>query len=117
MDDVIVLILRTMQEVSEDSGIVGDLDADCVFDCPHRGQSMDIRSDAAGALHEMLGISGIPSLQHDFDTPKHLAGTPGIYNFTAGHFNLNAKVTFDPCNRINHYSLTHIISSLLLKRI
>jgi hypothetical protein len=65
----------------------------------------------------MLGISRVTALQHDFDAPEHLAGTPGIYNFTAGHFNLNAKMTFDPGNRIDHYSLTHIISSLLLKRI
>jgi hypothetical protein len=47
MDNVVMLVLRTVQEVSEDSGIVGNLDADCVFNCPHRGQSMDVRSDAA----------------------------------------------------------------------
>jgi hypothetical protein len=45
--NVIVLVLGAMQEVSEDSGIVGNLDADCVFNCPHRGQRMDVRSDAA----------------------------------------------------------------------
>lgn len=45
--NVIVLVLGTMQEVSEDSGIVGNLDADCVFNCPHRGQSMNVSSDAA----------------------------------------------------------------------
>jgi hypothetical protein len=32
MDDVIVLVLGAVQQVSDDPGIVGDLDADRVFD-------------------------------------------------------------------------------------
>lgn len=45
--DVVVLELGTIQKVSYNSGIVGNLDADCVFNCPHRGQSMNVSSDAA----------------------------------------------------------------------
>jgi hypothetical protein len=34
---------------------------------------MGVRSDAAGALNEMMGIPWISALQYKFDTPKHLA--------------------------------------------
>jgi len=33
---------------------------------------MNVRSDPAGALHEMLGIPRIAPLQNDFDAPEHL---------------------------------------------
>jgi hypothetical protein len=42
-----VLILGTMQQVAEQASIFGNLDANRVFDCPHRGQGVDKRSDPA----------------------------------------------------------------------
>ncbi len=73
VNNVIVLELRPHEKIANDARIVGYLDADCIIDCPHRGQSMCVSSDAAGALHEMMGIPGISALQDDLDTPEHLA--------------------------------------------
>jgi hypothetical protein len=73
MNKVIMLKLGTHQKVATDARILGYFDADCIIDCPHRGQRMGVGSDAAGALHEMVSIPGISALEDDFDTPEHLA--------------------------------------------
>ena len=68
-----MLELGTHEKIANDARVFGYLDADCVIDCPHRGQSMCVSSDTAGALHEMVGIPGISALQDDFDPAEHLA--------------------------------------------
>ena len=73
MNNVIMLELGAHEQIANDARIVGYLDADCIIDCPHRGQSMGVSSDAAGALHKMMGIPWISALQDDLDTPEHLA--------------------------------------------
>ena len=70
---VIMLELGAHKQVSNDARIVGYFNPNGVIDCPHRGQSMGVRSDAAGALHKMVGIPGISALQDEFNTPEHLA--------------------------------------------
>jgi hypothetical protein len=47
MDDMVVLILGTMQQVAEQARIFRNLDTNRIFDCPHRGQRMNKRSDPA----------------------------------------------------------------------
>ena len=112
MDQVVMLELGAVKQISDDSGIIRNLNSDGVFDCPHRGQSMGVRSNAARALNKMLGISGIPSLKNKFNAPKHLPGTPGVNDFASGHLNFYAKVAFDSGNRIYRDSLGHMVSSL-----
>jgi hypothetical protein len=112
MDDVIVLVLRAVHEVADQTRVLRDLHADGVVDCPHRGQSMDVRSDPAGALHEVLGIPRIAPLQNEFDAPEHLPGAPGVNDLAAGHFHLDPHVAFDSGYRVNNDSLSHMISSL-----
>ena len=73
MNHMIMLELRTVQKVSDQAGILWNFDADCIFDCPHRGQSMCVSSDAAGALDKMVGISRVPPLQDKFNPSEHLA--------------------------------------------
>jgi hypothetical protein len=116
VNDVIVLVLRSMHEVSYQACILRDLDADGVVDCPHRGQSMNVRSDPAGALHEMLGIPRIAPLQNELDAPEHLPGAPGVDDLAAGHFDFNPHVAFDSGDRINRDSLSHMISSISGKK-
>jgi hypothetical protein len=77
---------------------------------------MDVRSDPAGPGDKMLGVARIPALKDHFDAPEHLAGAPGVDNLTASHLDLYPEVALDPGNWINHNSLAHIYSSLLLKR-
>ena len=73
MNNMIMLKLGTHQKVSNDSCVFGYFNADGVIDCPHRGQSMCVRSDAAGALYKMMGIPGISSLKDQLNPPEHLA--------------------------------------------
>ena len=64
VNNVIVLELCTMQQISDKSGIFRNLYANGVFDCPHRGQSMCVRSDPARSLDKMLSISWVPALKN-----------------------------------------------------
>ena len=73
VNQVIMLKLRGMHHVADDSGVFWNLDADGGFDCPHRGQSMGVRSDAAGSLDEMMRVAWVPPLQDKLDASEHLA--------------------------------------------
>jgi hypothetical protein len=73
MNNVIMLKLGTHQQITNDSGILGNFDPHGIVDCPHRGQSMGVRSDPAGTLHEVMRIPRIASLQNQLDSPEHLA--------------------------------------------
>jgi hypothetical protein len=116
MDDVIVLVLGAVHQVANQARVLGNLHADGVVDCPHRGQSMDVRSDPAGALHEMLGIPRISSLQDDFDAAEHLPGAPGVDDFASGHLDLDAEVPLDAGYRIDDDSLSHMISFIQFEK-
>jgi hypothetical protein len=106
-----------MQQVSDKTGVLGYFYADRVFDCPHRGQSMCVRSDAAGALYEVMCVTGISALKDKLDSPEHLPGTPGIFYLAPLNFDLDAKVTFNACDRINRNSFCHMSPPFFLKRI
>jgi hypothetical protein len=73
---------------------------------------MDVRSDPAGALHEMLGIPWIAALKDDFDAAEHLPGAPGVNDFASGHLDFDSQVALDAGYRINDNSLSHMISSI-----
>ncbi len=62
MNDMVLLELGTHHQVSDDTRIVGYLNSHSIFDCPHRGQVMNHRSDASGTLTEEWGIAGITAL-------------------------------------------------------
>jgi len=68
-----MLELGAHQKVAYDSRVLGNFDANGIIDCPHRGQSVGVGSDAAGALNKMIGIPGVTPLQDQFDPPEHLA--------------------------------------------
>ena len=72
MNNVVVLHLGAVKHISDQARVFRNLDADRVFDCPHRGQSMNQRSDAAGSCDKMLRVTRIPPLKDELDTPEHL---------------------------------------------
>jgi hypothetical protein len=73
VNNMIMLELSAHQKVSNDACIFGYFNLYGIIDCPHRGQSMCVRSDTARALHKMVGIPGISALQNHLDPPEHLA--------------------------------------------
>jgi len=117
VNNVVVLKLCAMQQVSDKSCIFRYLYANGVFDCPHRGQSMCVRSDPARTLNKMVSISWVPPLENQFDAPEHLTGAPGVRNLTTLNLNLDTKMALYSCNRIYRYSLAHMFPPSLLKRI
>jgi len=114
VDEMIVLELGAVEEIADDSGVVGNFYLDRIFDCPHRGQGMGQRSDPAGALDKMMGIPGIPAQKDQFDSAKHLAAAPGIDDFAAGDFHFNSQVPFYSCDRIDGDSFSHKTFSFIL---
>jgi len=72
MNYMIVLELSSHQKISNDSCVFRNFDAHRIIDCPHRGQSMGVRSDPAGTLNKMMGIPGIAPLQYQLNAPEHL---------------------------------------------
>ena len=102
-----MLKLSAVEQVPENPRVGGNLDSQRFFDCPHRGQGVRVCSDSAGTLHEMMGIPGIPSLEDDLNAPEHLAGAPGIHHLAARHFNFDAKMSFNPGDRIYHDFCAH----------
>jgi hypothetical protein len=103
-----MLELRGMHHVADQSGVFGDLDANGGFDCPHRGQSVGVRSNAAGTGHKMVRVARIAPLKDQFDAAEHLARTPCIDNFSPSHFHLDAEMALDSGDWINYDALTHI---------
>ena len=73
MNDMVLLELGTHHQISKDACVVRDSNTYCIFNCPHRGQVMNHRSDASCALTEERGITGITSLQDKLNTTKHLS--------------------------------------------
>jgi hypothetical protein len=73
---------------------------------------MGQRSDPAGSLHEMMGVSRIATLEDKLDAAEHLPGTPGIFHPAALYLYFDPKVAFYSCNRVNGNSRTHVDSSL-----
>jgi hypothetical protein len=48
----------------------------------------------------MMCIPGITPLQNQLDPPEHLAGAPGIDDFSAGYFDLDPEMAFDSSDRV-----------------
>jgi hypothetical protein len=57
-----MLELGSHQKIADEPCVSRYFNAHRIVDCPHRGQSMRVRSDAAGALHKVMGIPGIAAL-------------------------------------------------------
>ncbi len=70
---MIMLELCAVKQVSNYTCVLWYFDTYRIFDCPHRGQSVRVSSDAAGSLNKMLRISRVSSLKNQFNPSKHLA--------------------------------------------
>ena len=72
MDQMVMLELRAVKQVSNNARIFGDGNLDSVFNGSYRRQGMCVSTDPAGSLNKMVGIPGIPALKNEFDTSEHL---------------------------------------------
>ena len=104
VNDVVMHELRGHHQVTDDGGVVGQdlIDANSVFDSAGGSQCMHVCADTAGALGKVLCIAGITALQDDFQTTEQLGAAADVYDFAVFNDGLNAKVTLDPCDRVNY---------------
>ncbi len=58
----------------------------------------------------MMRITRITPLKNHLNTTEHLPGAPGINDFAACNFYLDAKMPFDSSDWINYNSLAHMVS-------
>ena len=94
--DVVMHVQRRVHQVADDVGVLGDLDADGVFDGAHGGQGVNARANAADAFDEGPGVTRIAALQDDFETAPHRAGAHGVGDDAVGvDFGLHAQVPLD----------------------
>ena len=78
VDDVILHVLDTFEQVAHDPGVVGDNDPQGILNCTHGSDGMYGRADAADALGERPCIPRVAALQHEFHAPEAGARAPGI---------------------------------------
>jgi hypothetical protein len=108
MYEVVVLILSPVQQVADQTGDFGNLYTSGAFNCPHRGQTVDVRSDPTGTLHKVIGVPGITPLKNHLDASEHLSRAPGIDDLTPFDFDFDPHMAFDPGDRIDYDAFTHL---------
>lgn len=59
MDHMILDELGALEQIAQDAGVVGDRDAQRIFDCSHGADRMDCGSDAADSLGKDPGVAWI----------------------------------------------------------
>src|SRR5512134_2402648 len=94
MDDVVLNVLYTFDDIAQNSRVVRNLNSEGIFDSSHGAECMDSRSDTANALGHDPGFARIASLQDDLDPAEHGAGCPCIRDHAFGHLNFDAQVSF-----------------------
>jgi hypothetical protein len=105
VDYVVLDKLGTLQQIPQKPRVVGNGDAQGVFDCSHGADGVNRRSDTADALGEHPGIPGIPAGQQQLDAAKHHPCTPGIRDPAVLNLHLETEVPFDARYRINGHLL------------
>jgi len=88
MHDMVVQAMDGLNEVADELGVERDLEAECVFYRTDRGQGVDGGADTADSLDEKPRITGVTTLQDRFQAAEHLAGRPGLGDFSAINFNV-----------------------------
>ena len=104
VNDMVMHELRGHHQVTDDGGVVGQnlIYADGVVDGAGGSECVHIGADTAGTLSEVLGITGITAFQDDLQSAEQLRAAADIDDFAVFDNGFNAKVTLDPCDRVNY---------------
>ena len=100
MDDVILNVLNSLDQVAQYTGIVWNFDPECIFNCSHGADGMYSRSDTANALSYHPGFARIAPFEDKFDAAPHGAGCPGILDSATIDLDLDSQVSFNAGNGI-----------------
>jgi hypothetical protein len=113
VDNVVLNVLNTRDEIPDDPGVVGDFDPQSIFNSSHGADGVNRRSDPSYTLGHEPDFAWITSFEDDLQPPEHGTRTPGIGHLPILYLGLDAQVSFDARDRIYGDFLSHLHSSFL----
>jgi hypothetical protein len=102
VNHVILHHLRSGDEVSDNTRVVGNLDIERVLNSADAGQSMHHGADTTDALGPDPGFAGIAVAYDQLDSTEHRAGAPGVRDLFPIHLRFNPQVAFDAAYRVDN---------------
>jgi hypothetical protein len=61
VDDVVLHVLNSFDDVAQDSSVIRDLDSQSVFNCSHGADGVNRRSDPSYTLRKSPSFAGVTS--------------------------------------------------------
>jgi hypothetical protein len=120
VDDVILHVLDSFDDVAQDPSIIRDLDSQSIFNCSHGADGVNRRSDPSYTLRNRPRFAGVAPFQDQLDASKHSARGPRIGYLTPIYLNLDPQVPLDTGNGINdnlcHFYLSFYLVTLFVLR-
>ena len=109
--DVVVDVLRTDHQVTNQLGVTRHFGADGIFDRAHGRNAVYEGADAADALRERPRVTRVAVPQDDLYASHHGAGRVRLRDLVAVHLCFDSQVAFDTSDRIDNDSCVHASSS------
>ena len=109
--DVVVQRVGDQDQVANVGRVGRDLEAERVFHGANRGDGVDGGAHSAKALGKDPGLARIASVEDGFNSAQHRAGGPRFTDMAVVDFHVDAKVAFDPRDRVDDDSLSHWLGS------
>jgi hypothetical protein len=109
VDDVILHVLDSLNDISQNSSVIRDPDSQRIFNCSHGADGMNRCSDPSYPLRESPRFAGIAALKDELDASKHGAGGPSIGHLPPVYLDLYPQVSLDAGDWID-YHLCHLKS-------
>ena len=107
MNDMILNVLNTFEDIAQDSCVIWDLNSQGIFDSSHGAECMYGRSDTTDALRKRPSLPRITSFQDRFNASEHRAGCPRICHEAIFYLDFYPQMSFDAGDWINYDSFTH----------
>ena len=102
MSHMILNVLRRHDEIAQQPRVGRRHRADGLLDGADRGDGVDGGAHAADPLGERPGIARVTSAQNQLDAAKHRRRRPRLFHGAAVDFRLDAKMAFDPRDRVDN---------------
>ena len=116
MHQVIMVHEAELHEVADDIGVIGDVNAEGVFNGLHGRQGMGARAHAADALGKGPGVTRVAAFKDNFYAAKDGAAGNGIGDdVVVIDVHLAAQVSLDAGHRIHNEAAARVNNSISLR--
>ena len=118
MNYVILHVLNTHNQVTDQAGIVRNFNIQRIFNGTNAGHRMNSSANTTKTLSKMVGITRIAPFEDSLNATKSGRGTPSINYLSVLNLRLDAQMPLNAGNRINYEFPGHcIIPPSLLYRL